>query len=163
MNSLKAKAPAALITALFLLLAPTALAGERTEAAPRVAQAQPAPTAPAEQVAPTALADQPAKPAPADQPQIQVAQTNPPPAGDDNRRATLGDIRWSHDNLRAEIREIRADMREIRAEIKALYIAVVTGLVAIVAALLGIIALLIPRRNAPAAAPKTALPRPTSA
>ena len=203
----KPKAPAALITALFLLLAPTALAGERTEAAPRVAQAQPALTAPAAQPAPTALAEeqpQPAPTIPADQqpqPLPRVAQAQPaPPTGDgfatkndirweskqnelrwseNDRRWSENDRRWDQNERRWEQNErmltaIRDEIRANRAEnerrwlqvldqINALYIVMITGLVAIVAALLGIIALLIPRRNAPAAAPKTALPRPTSA
>ena len=161
----KPKAPTALMAALFLLLAPTALAGERTQPAPRVAQAQPAPTAPAEQVAPTALAEEQAQPAltvpaePQPQPTPRIAQAQPalPPTGDGP--VTKDDLRWSHGILRDEI-------RANRDQINALYIAVVTGLVAIVIALLGLIAVFISRKTpAPteSAAPKTALPRPTSA
>ena len=153
-KTLKAKAPAVLMAALFLFSAPTALAGERTEPAPRVAQAQPAPTAPAAE--PT-------------QPLPRIAQAQPalPPTGDGF--ATKDDIRWGWEQnqqmwteIRAEIRAQRAENErrwtEIRAEIRALHIAVITGLVAIVVALLGLIAVFFPRKNAPARAPES--PRP---
>ena len=158
----KPKAPAALMAALFLLLAPTALAEQQPQPAAPIAQTQPAAAA---------LADQP-------QPQIQVAQANPlEPAGDDNRRATFGDLRWSHAILRDQISENRdeitalrdenrAELRAIREEISALNNRITILSATLLAGVLGIFGVALAaifHRNAPAAAPKTALPRPTSA
>ena len=157
----KPKAPAALITALLLLLAPTALAEQQPQPAAPIAQTQPATAA---------LADQP---------QIQVAQANPlEPAGDDNRRATFGDLRWSHAILRDQISENRAEITALRAEITALraenhaeFSALgnrITILSAtLLAGVLGIfgvaLAAIFPRKNAAPTESTRTLPRPTSA
>ena len=161
-KTLKAKAPAVLMAALFLFSAPTALAGERTESATRVAQAQPAPTTPAAQIAPTALAEEQAQPAPTapaaepTQPLPRIAQAQPAPTPTGGGFATKDDIRWW-----AEQNERR--WLQVLDQINALHIAMITGLAVIIAALLGIIALLIPRKNAAPTESTRTLPRPTSA
>ena len=157
----KPKAPTALMAALFLLLAPTALAEQQPQPAAPIAQTQPAAAA---------LADQP---------QIQVAQANPlEPAGDDNRRATFGDLRWSHAILRDQISENRdeitalrdenrAELRAIREEISALNNRITILSATLLAGVLGIfgvaLAAIFPRKNAAPTESTRTLPRPTSA
>ena len=89
--------------------------------------------------------------------EIQVAQSafTPPPTGDDNERATKGDLRWywEQNELRWELnerrwREFRAEndrrwdqndqrLLQLAEEIHDLYLAILGGLVAIIVVLLG--------------------------
>ena len=191
MNSLKAKAPAALITALFLLLAPTTLAEQVAPMPLAERQAQPAPTAPAAQIAPAALADQqpqPAPTAPTDQqaetaaPRIAQAQAAPTTGGgfatkDDIRRESeKNELRWAENDRRwgqneRRLTEIRAEIHALRAENRAEFSALnnrITILSAtLLAGVLGIfgvaLAAIFPRKNAAPTESTRTLPRPTSA